>query len=119
MEQADDSSSREASTCSELLESSKMIKAHQRMIKNKKDIIYLANLDYQIDEVKLMTFISSLGLNPRRAKVLIDSSSGHSKGSAFVQMQTAQDATQATKLLSKQEFRGREMFVRLADDNVY
>lgn len=66
-----------------------------------------------------MTFISSQGLAPRRAKVLIDRETGSSKGSAFVQMQSASDAAEATKFLSKQLFQGREIFVRLADNKVY
>lgn len=82
-------------------------------------MIYLANLDYKVDEQALMEFVHSCGFKPMRAKVLIDRESGRSKGSAFVQMKSGKEAHHALEYLSNQEFHGRELVARMADNKVY
>lgn len=82
-------------------------------------MIYLANLNFRIDEQALMEYVHSCGLKPVRAKVLIDRETGRSKGSAFVQMNSFKDAKEALGILNQKEFYGREIHVRLADNKVY
>lgn len=84
-----------------------------------KPILYLANLDYDIDELTLMKFINMNGFNPIRAKILFDRESRRSKGCAFVQMSTMKEALDASSSLNKQDFHGREISVRQANTGVY
>ena len=51
--------------------------------------------------------------------MLVDRESGKSKGSAFVQMCSIQEAIEATNVLYQKELNGREIYVRLADNQVY
>jgi len=84
-----------------------------------KPILYLANLDYEIDELTLMKFINLNGFNPIRAKILYDRESRRSKGCAFVQMSTMKEALDASNSLNKQDLHGREISVRQANTGVY
>lgn len=82
-------------------------------------VIYLANLDFKVDEQALMEYVHSCGFKPMRAKVLIDRESGRSKGSAFVQMKSDKEAFSAQDYLNNQKFEGREIVARMADNKVY
>lgn len=75
---------------------------------NKK--IYVGNLPYSAGDADLADAFSAFG-TVESARVVTDRDSGRSKGFAFVEMATPEDAAKAIESLNGNEFMGRKMMV--------
>lgn len=73
---------------------------------NKK--IYVGNLSFSVDSDALADLFAQHG-TVESAKVITDRDSGRSKGFAFVEMSTPEEAQSAIEALNGQEFSGRAM----------
>lgn len=76
------------------------------------EILYFGNINYKANENDLMEFVADLGFQPLRARMNVDKESGKSKGSAFIQMSSVEEASCAIKELNNEEFFGRQLAVR-------
>ncbi|HAZ13132.1 MAG: RNA-binding protein [Bdellovibrionales bacterium GWA2_49_15] len=72
--------------------------------------IYVGNLGYDITNETLSEKFSEFG-NVDSAKVIVDRDTNRSKGFAFVEMSTVEEAQGAIKGLNGTEFGGRQMNV--------
>lgn len=72
--------------------------------------IYVGNLPYSIDDQGLQTAFANFG-EVVSAKVIIDRDSGRSKGFAFVEMGTDEEAAKAISSLNGSELGGRNINV--------
>lgn len=72
--------------------------------------LYVGNLSYSITEDGLRSTFSEHG-NVESAKVIMDRDSGRSKGFAFVEMSTDEEAQAAIDKLNGSEWEGRAMTV--------
>jgi RNA recognition motif-containing protein len=68
------------------------------------------NLSFSVDNNSLETLFSQAG-TVSSAKVITDRDSGRSKGFAFVEMSSSDEATQCISKFDGQEFEGRQMSV--------
>ena len=75
--------------------------------------LYVGNLPYSATEDELRSLFEQAG-TVVSVVVIKDRDSGRSKGFAFVEMSTGQEALQAVQLLSGQAMGGRELRVSLA-----
>ena len=78
-------------------------------------IIYMTNLDYSIDEQKMMLYLRDKGFNPQKAKLLYNQD-GRSKGCGFVEMSSNSEASRAIKQLNSTSFEGRQVTIRMANN---
>lgn len=81
------------------------------------DVLYFGNINYEANESDLMEFVADLGFQPMRARMNLDKESGKSKGSAFIQMSSVEEASAAIKELNNEEFFGRQLAVRFKAQN--
>ena len=72
--------------------------------------LYVGNLPYNTVDGDLQTLFSQAG-TVKSAQVIKDRESGRSKGFAFVQMQTVEEAKRAVEELHDKEFLGRRLVV--------
>ena len=75
--------------------------------------IYVGNLPYGIRDDELSNLFSEFG-NVKSANVIMDRSSGKSKGFGFVEMDDGDDAEKAIESLNGREISGRELRVNEA-----
>lgn len=75
--------------------------------------LYVGNLPYSATEGDLQSLFEKAGIVVS-VVVIKDRDSGRSKGFAFVEMSTGQEALQAVQLLGGQVMGGRELHVSLA-----
>ncbi len=72
--------------------------------------IYVGNLSYQTDDLKLRELFEQYG-NVSSSRVITDRFSGQSKGFGFVEMPDSAEANAAIQALNEQEFMGRNLRV--------
>ena len=75
--------------------------------------IYVGNLPYSIRDDELSDLFSDFGA-VKSANVIMDRSSGKSKGFGFVEMDDNEDAEKAIQSLNGKEVSGRELRVNEA-----
>ena len=75
--------------------------------------IYVGNLAYQVDEDELKKAFGAFG-NVDSVRIISDRQTGRSKGFAFVEMTSSDDAQEAITKLNKTELGGRELTVNEA-----
>ncbi len=75
--------------------------------------IYVGNLPYSSNDQSLEALFSEFG-TVESAKVIMDRDSGRSKGFAFVEMSTDEEAQDAIKQLNEKEVDGRNLKVNEA-----
>ncbi len=77
--------------------------------------IYVGNMSYSTDESTLTNLFSEFG-TVLSTKVIMDQFSGKSKGFAFVEMESDEQAIAAINALNGKEINGREIKVNEALD---
>jgi RNA recognition motif-containing protein len=78
--------------------------------------LFVAGLPYDFDDAELMEFFEKFG-KVNSAKVAIDKETGKSRGFAFVDMVSEEEAKEAIEGLNGLELgRGKTMVVKEADD---
>jgi RNA recognition motif-containing protein len=77
--------------------------------------IYVGNLGYGVTNETLSDKFAQFG-TVQSAKVIIDRDTNRSKGFAFVEMSTRNEAAQAISSLNGMEFEGRQMNVSEAKE---
>ena len=75
--------------------------------------IYVGNLPYGMRDDELLNLFSEFG-NVKSANVIMDRSSGKSKGFGFVEMDDDGDAEKSIESLNGREISGRELRVNEA-----
>ena len=75
--------------------------------------IYVGNLSYNVRDADLSELFSQFG-DVKSAKVIMERDTDRSKGFAFVEMETAEGASQAIASLNDQDFKGRALRVNEA-----
>jgi RNA recognition motif-containing protein len=75
--------------------------------------LFVGNLPYTINDESLAEFFSQGG-NVESAKVIVDRTSGRSKGFGFVEMSTDEEAADAISKLNGSELEGRAIKVDAA-----
>lgn len=75
--------------------------------------IYVGNLPYSSNDQSLEVLFSKYG-TVESAKVIMDRDSGRSKGFAFVEMSTEEEAQEAIEQLNEKEVDGRNLKVNEA-----
>lgn len=70
--------------------------------------LYVGNLSFSVDEASLTSLFAQHG-TVESAKVITDRDTGRSKGFAFVEMSTPDEAANCISALSGQEFEGRAL----------
>ena len=75
--------------------------------------LFVGNLSYNTLENDLVEYFGQAGL-VRSADVVFDKFTGKSRGFAFVEMGTAEEANKAVELLHNKEFQGRNLTVNVA-----
>jgi len=75
--------------------------------------LFVGNLPYQTTDSDLREHFSPAGA-VNSANVIVDKFTGKSRGFAFVEMSTADDALKAVELFHNKEFQGRQLTVNVA-----
>ncbi len=75
--------------------------------------LYVGNLDYGVDNNELTTLFSQAG-KVANVSVISDRYSGRSKGFAFVEMGSDDEAKKAIEMFNGQDLKGRKMIVNEA-----
>jgi len=75
--------------------------------------MYVSNLSFQTTDEDLKKLFGQFG-SVTSAKVILDRESGHSRGFAFVEMDSDAEAKEAIKGLNNKELEGRAMSVSVA-----
>jgi len=75
--------------------------------------LYVGNLPYTTADADLQTLFSQAG-TVKSAQVIKDRESGRSKGFAFVEMSTPEEAQSAITMFNGKDFSGRPLTVNLA-----
>lgn len=73
-------------------------------------MIYLTNLDYNVNEQDLMQHLADF--EPKRARLLTDKETGKPKGTGFVELKDTEQAQQAIDSLNNKIFCGRPLVMR-------
>jgi RNA recognition motif-containing protein len=75
--------------------------------------LFVGNLSYQTMENDLQDYFSQAGV-VTSVNVMLDKTTGKSRGFAFVEFRTAQEAAQAVEQFHNHEFQGRVLTVNVA-----
>ncbi len=75
--------------------------------------LYVGNLPFNVDDAMLAEYFGQLG-SVDSAKVITDRDTGRSKGFAFVEMASEEDAQAAIDKYNQQDFQGRNLTVNEA-----
>lgn len=75
--------------------------------------LYVGNLSYSTTEEELQTLFAQAGA-VKSVSIIKDRDTGRSKGFAFVEMQTANDAQAAINMFHGQQFQDRPLTVNIA-----
>jgi RNA recognition motif-containing protein len=79
---------------------------------NKK--LYVGNLPFSAEESTLRTHFESDGRQVLSVKIMMDRETGRSRGFAFVEMATPEDAQKAIAALNNKDFMGRPLMINEA-----
>jgi len=75
--------------------------------------LFVGNLPYQTMENDLQDFFSEAGI-VSSVNLMMDKFSGKSRGFAFVEFSTAEEANKAVEMFHNKEFQGRQLTVNIA-----
>lgn len=75
--------------------------------------LYVGNLSYSTNEAALQTLFSQAG-TVKSAQLIQDRDTGRSKGFAFVEMSTSEEAQKAITMFNGKEIDGRALTVNIA-----
>ncbi len=75
--------------------------------------LFVGNLSYQTMENDLQDYFSQAGV-VTSVNLMLDKITGKSRGFAFVEFATAEEASKAVELFHNQEFQGRSLTVNVA-----
>ena len=75
--------------------------------------LYVGNLPFSVTESSISTFFSAVG-SVETVTIVTEKETGRSKGFAFVEMATADEAQRAVQELSGKELGGRTLKIDLA-----
>ena len=78
--------------------------------------LFVGSLAFSTTTERLRELFAGVGA-VESAEVVMDRDTGRSRGFAFVEMATAEEATQAVKRLNGQELDGRQLKVELANSS--
>ncbi len=76
--------------------------------------LYVGNLPFDTDEAQLRTLFQEGGRTVTEVKIITDRDTGRSRGFAFVEMGSQEDAEAAIKAMSGREVGGRALTVNEA-----
>ena len=77
--------------------------------------LYVGNISFQVDETALEQAFSAFG-KVSSVKIITDFETGRSKGFAFVEMETADEAQECIQNLNEKELLGRNIRVNVAKE---
>jgi len=77
--------------------------------------LYVGNVSYQVNESSLEQTFSSFG-KVKSVKIITDRETGRTKGFAFVEMESDEDAQNCITNLDGKELDGRPLRVNIAQD---
>src|SRR5256712_3888936 len=80
---------------------------------NNQSRLFVGNLSYQTMENDLQEYFSQAGI-VSSVNVMLDKFTGKSRGFAFVEMSTADEANKAVEMFHNKEFQGRQLTVNVA-----
>lgn len=72
--------------------------------------LYLGNLEYSATSSEIMAHLASAG-KAVKVDIITDRDTGRSKGFAFVEMSTPEEAQKVIKMFNEKDFKGRRLFV--------
>ena len=75
--------------------------------------LFVGNLPYQTMENDLQDFFSEAGI-VSSVNLMMDKFSGKSRGFAFVEFSTTEEANKAVEMFHNKEFQGRQLTVNIA-----
>ncbi len=75
--------------------------------------LFVGNLSYQTMENDLMDFFAAAG-SVTSVNVMMDKVTGKSRGFAFVELSSSDEATKAVEMFHGKEFQGRPLTVNIA-----
>ncbi len=75
--------------------------------------LFVGNLSYQTMENDLQDYFSQAGA-VTSVNLMLDKMTGRSRGFAFIEFATAEDASKAVEQFHNQEFQGRPLTVNVA-----
>ncbi len=75
--------------------------------------LFVGNLPFSVNEEKLFEYFSGAG-SVESAKIILDRSTGRSRGFGFVEMGNDDEATKAIEEFDGKEFQGRNLTVNKA-----
>ncbi len=78
--------------------------------------LYVGNLSFDSTEPELEDLFKGFG-HVRRVEIIYNPRTYRSRGYAFVEMETAADATRAIEVLNEQPFMGRELRISIAGES--
>ena len=76
--------------------------------------LYVGNLSFGADEASLRSHFGGDGRQVSTVKIMVDRETGRSRGFAFVEMATPEDAQKAIQALNNVEFMGRPLAINEA-----
>ena len=74
----------------------------------------MSNLKFSLNEQDILDFFKSKGLDAIRARLLYDDE-GNSKGTAFVEMKSLENAEDAVAKLDNVQYQGRKLIAKVAN----
>lgn len=80
-----------------------------------KKVLFVAGLDYSITDENLATIFADYG-TVESAKVVMDKYTGRSRGFAFVEMSTQEEAQACIQNLNDASLKGRQLVVKFKED---
>lgn len=75
--------------------------------------LFVGNLAYQTMENDLQEYFSQAGV-VTSVNLMLDKFTGKSRGFAFIEFSTAEDANKAVEMFHSKEFQGRQLTVNVA-----
>ena len=78
--------------------------------------IFVGNLNFNLEEGVLETFIKEAGVEVQNVNIIRDAYSGRSRGFGFVELEEAQDVDEAISTLNGKDLDGRTLRVDRAHE---
>ena len=75
--------------------------------------LFVGNLSYQTMENDLQEYFSAAGV-VSSVNLMLDKFTGKSRGFAFIELSTAEEANKAVEMFHNKEFQGRQLTVNIA-----
>ena len=76
--------------------------------------LYVGNLPFNASEEQLQEWLGQIGVNPSAISLIRDRFTGQSRGFAFIEIASDEDADRAINSLNGQNFGGRNLVVNEA-----